>query len=120
MRLLAIPALTKLAAASPFHCCLVSPGSKRVLRTHPLNLVDNRSFSQTEILVRDGRHSTMCSCSSQLSSSDYPFPGSQSGQFKALLLMIQRRKNTDFDARMTKSIPQWLKPPLILLALHRG
>jgi hypothetical protein len=29
MQLLVIPAQTKLAAASPFHCCLVSPGSKR-------------------------------------------------------------------------------------------
>jgi len=31
MRLLVIPAQTKLAAASPFHCCLVSPGSKRAI-----------------------------------------------------------------------------------------
>jgi hypothetical protein len=27
---------------------------------------------------------------------------------------------SDFEARMTKSIPQWLKPPVILFALHRG
>jgi hypothetical protein len=30
------------------------------------------------------------------------------------------RKDSDFNARLTKSIPQWLKPPLILLALYRG
>jgi len=29
MRLLVIPVQTKLVAASPFHCCLVSPGSKK-------------------------------------------------------------------------------------------
>ena len=30
------------------------------------------------------------------------------------------RKNTDFDARMTKSIPQGLKATLILCDLYRG
>jgi hypothetical protein len=31
VRLLGFPALTKRAAASPFHCCLVSPSSRRAV-----------------------------------------------------------------------------------------
>ena len=40
MRLLAIPALTKLAAASPFHCCLVPPAQRNLL-TSSRTLVTN-------------------------------------------------------------------------------
>jgi len=59
MRLLVIPALTKLAAASPFHCCLVSPGSKRAFLTCPPNHVDNWSVSHAESAFRDGHHRGM-------------------------------------------------------------
>jgi hypothetical protein len=42
MRLLVIPAQTKLAAASPFHCCLVTTGSKRafVLALEPMLTIE--------------------------------------------------------------------------------
>jgi hypothetical protein len=30
------------------------------------------------------------------------------------------RTNSDFEVRMMKIIPEWLKPPPILFALHRG
>jgi hypothetical protein len=42
MRLLVIPAQTKLAAASPFHCCLVTTGSKRafVLAPEPMLTIE--------------------------------------------------------------------------------
>lgn len=55
MRLLVIPALTSPAAASPFHCCLVPPGSKEPSNGLP-NLDDNWSFAQFEFCLRDGRH----------------------------------------------------------------
>ena len=60
MRLLVIPVLTKLAAASPFHCCLVSPGSKRAILTCPPNHVDKWSVSHPEMPFRDGRHTGLC------------------------------------------------------------
>jgi hypothetical protein len=41
MRLLVIPCYTRLAVASPFHFCLVSPGSKEKLLAASLNHVDN-------------------------------------------------------------------------------
>jgi hypothetical protein len=55
-RLLVIPVLTKLAAASPFHCRLVSPGSKESRLNCPPNHVDNCSFYHPERSFRDGCH----------------------------------------------------------------
>jgi len=55
-RPLAIPTQTRLAAASPFHGCLVSPGSKRGFTYCLPNHVDNWSVSYVAGRVRDGCH----------------------------------------------------------------
>ena len=59
MRLLAIPYETKLAAASPFHCCFVSPGSKGALLARPPNHVDKVSFTHLHGGFRDGHHTSL-------------------------------------------------------------
>lgn len=49
MRLLVIPYETKLAAASPFHCCFVSPGSKRTFLRVPRTMLTN-SVSRISVM----------------------------------------------------------------------
>ena len=55
-RPLAIPTQTRLAAASPFHGCLVSPGSREAIYCCLPNHVDNWSFAYAGKSFRDGCH----------------------------------------------------------------
>jgi len=58
-RPLAIPTQTRLAAASPFHGCLVSPGSREAIYCCHSNHVDRWSFADDGNLFRDGCHTAL-------------------------------------------------------------